>query len=282
MIRAILFLPVVLLCMAAVPATPVAVSAGPRSEPASLGRVPSVSEFEHMLQTNPVAAFEASLARLQRDVRGYTCVLQKQERLGGKLSEVDIIRHAVREEPFATTMHWEQGGGAAKATLYVRGENGGRMKVKSKYFITTNTDPNGVLPRNSSRYSIEDAGIHHGTLRTYRKWKTACDRGDLQVEYQGRKTVPELGGRECYVLQRTIPAGEVDNFRMADREPRSAKDFPNEAFTQVTIYFDCETWLQTGSVIQRADGSLMGAYWFRDVVVNPMFSPTQFTPAVLQ
>jgi len=80
-------------------------------------------------------------------------------------------------------MHWEQGGGSAKATLYIRGENGGRMKVKTKFLLTTDTDPNGMIPKSSSRYSIEDAGIYNGMLRTHRAWKASRDAGTLSVEY---------------------------------------------------------------------------------------------------
>ena len=60
---------------------------------------------------------------------------------------------------------------------------------------------------------------------------------------------------------------------MADPERRDPAQHPLEAFTAITIYLDCETWLQTGSVLTKADGSLMAAYYFRDVKINPAFDP---------
>ena len=282
MVRLLALIPVVLICLAAVPAvSPVVGGAATVAESVGEGRVPSATEFEALVKSDPIAALDASLARYKRDVRGYRCILQKQECLGRKLGKVEVIRHAVREEPFAVYMFWEEGAGSAAATLYVRGENGGRMKVKTTYFLETNTDPNGLIARGSSRYSIEDAGIFHGTLRTLRAWKAARDRGEWQVEYLGRQKLPELG-RECYALKRTCNPPDVDNFRMADLERRDPAQHPLEAFTTITIYLDCETWLQTGSVLTKADGSLMAAYYFRDVKINPAFEADQFTPAVLR
>jgi hypothetical protein len=281
MIRCLALFPVILICLAAVPAVrPVVGSAAAAPESIGEGRIPSDAEFAELVQRDPIAVLDASLARYKRDIRGYHCILQKQECLGRRLGKVEVIRHAVREEPFAVYMFWEQGAGSAAATLYVRGENGGRMRVKTTYFVEANPDPNGPIARSSSRYSIEDAGIYNGTLRTYRAWKAARDQGHWHVEYLGRQTIPELG-RECYVLKRTCNPPDIDNFRMADTERRDPAQHPLEAFTTITIYLDCETWLQTGSVLTKADGSLMGAYYFREVKINPAFEADQFRPAIL-
>lgn len=276
------FAVIVVVCLAAVPGmNPVSVSMAP-PPPLRSREVPSEADFRSLLQSDPIAALEASLARHRRDVRGYFCILQKQETLAGKLGQVEVIRNAVREDPFAVYLKWEQGGGSAAATLYAHGENAGRMRVKTRFLLETNTDPNSVLARGSSRYSIEDAGIANGTLRTIRAWQAARDRGQLQATYLGVQAVPELGGRECHLIQRICHPPEVDNFRMADPETRDPARYAQEAFTSVIVYLDCETWQQVGSVLRKADGSLLAAYWFRDIVLNPAFDPDQFRPAVLK
>ncbi|CAN5212102.1 hypothetical protein BH11PLA2_BH11PLA2_02220 [soil metagenome] len=269
-------------CLAAIPAVrtrPPVTASTTDSVPDS--RVSTSTEFEKLLTTDPVAVLEASLARFQREVRGYSCILQKQESLAGKPGAVEVIIHAVREEPFAVYMFWEQGEGSAKATLYVRGDNGGRMKVKTR-FLVLDTDPNGILPRKSSRYSIEDAGIANGTRRSLRAWRAAREAGTLNVTYLGKQAIPELNGRECHVLKRVCTPAEVDQFRMTDPGIRNPNEFPHEAFSTITIMLDTETWMQIGSVLHRADGSLLGAYYFRDVVVNPAFAADQFTPGILK
>lgn len=277
MTRLLLFVPVAILCLAAVPAVPRVIT--DYASPIPEGRAVAADEFSCLATTDAVAALEASLAWGRREVRGYTCMLHKQETLNGRLGGVEIIRHAVRHEPFAVFMAWVQGG-AAKATLYVRGENGGRMKVRT--FVTLDADPNGFLARSSSRYSIEDAGILNATLRTWRAWKALRDAGRLHVEYLGRQHVPELDNRECYVIRRRCDPLEVDNFRLSETEVRDPAKHPKEAFAAVTIYLDCESRLQIGSKLDRADGTLHAAYYFRDLKLNPAFEAGQFTPAALQ
>lgn len=276
--RLVCLVPVIAVCLAAAPEVGPLASGGTNlPRPVLSKKTLSAAEFEQLLQTDPIAALEASLARFERDTKGYHCTLVKQETLSGKLGGVEVIRHAVREEPFAAYLFWEQGAGSAKATLYRAGD-GGTMHVRTG-LGTLSLNP--AMGKSSARYSIEDAGLFNGTLRTYTAWKTARDEGTLKVEYKGRRMVPELG-RECFVLHRVCDGLAVDNFRMADTTRRDPAKFPKEAFASVTAYFDCETWAQTGSVLKKADGSLFAAYWFKDVKVNPTFSPEQFTPSALK
>lgn len=234
-------------------------------------------EFEALLKTDPIAALEASLTRFERDVRGYSCILQKQETLGGKLGSVEVIRHAVREEPFAAYFSWEQGGGSAKASLYVAGDSG-VMHVKTRLGVIQLAPSMG---KSTSRYSIEDAGIYNASLRTLKAWKACHENGSLTLEYRGRETVPELNNRECHVVHRICNPPEVDNFRRVDPIRRDAASYPREAFGSVTLYFDCETMMQVGSVLWKPDGKLYGSYYFKDVKLNPTFTSGQFTPAFL-
>jgi outer membrane lipoprotein-sorting protein len=49
-----------------------------------------------------------------------------------------------------------------------------------------------------------------------------------------------------------------------------------------TFYFDRETWLQVGSILVDKDDQTIARYFFRDVEVNPDFSPGTFTRAALE
>ena len=48
----------------------------------------------------------------------------------------------------------------------------------------------------------------------------------------------------------------------AARTYRKAED---DGITELTIYVDKETWLQTGSVLKNKEGGLIAEYLFRDV-----------------
>src|SRR5437764_1302308 len=77
------------------------------------------------------------------------------------------------------------------------------------------------------------------------------------------RAVPEAGGAECYVLRRTCDPPEEDGV------------------VTVEIAVDTEHWLQVANVLTAAGGRRVGAYYFRDLVLNPEFPPGQFEKAAL-
>jgi len=286
MVRLLLLLLVIGICLALAPVgrpTVQTVIATPPPVPTILtcDALPSNEQFAMLARTDPIAMMSASLSRYSCEVRGYTCVMQKQERLGGKLGPDEIIRVAFRDDPFAVLMKWERGAGLATATLFARGENNGKMKVRSFIGLNTDTDPTGRMARQSSRFTITDFGIWRGTLRSHRVWSASRDRGELKVAFAGTKKVPACGNRLCHVIVRTCDKPELDNFSLDEPDLRKATDFPLEALGKVTLMYDAETWLQVGTEIQRPDGSPLATYYFRDIVLNPKFDPQQFHPSAL-
>ncbi|MBL8864523.1 MAG: DUF1571 domain-containing protein, partial [Planctomycetia bacterium] len=281
----LLLIPIAIaLCLAAVPLGPPrpprTVTAGPALTECE--KLPTAAQFAGLARTDPLAMLNASMSRYRCEVRGYTCVMHKQERVGGSLGKPEVIDVAFRDDPFAVVMKWKQGAGLANATLYAKGENNGQLLAKSFIGLVTPSDPGGALARRSSRFSITDFGIYRGTLRTYAIWKRAQDNGTLKTEYLGTKPVPELNGRICHWIRRTVDPPEVDNFSLDETEIRSPERYPKDAIGQVTIFVDVETWLHLGSDIRHPDGSLIASYYFRDVVLNPKFDREQFLPGILK
>ena len=244
--------------------------------------LPSPSEFDRLPEANPIAAVDAAIRRYQAEVSGFQATFHKRERIGGQLRDQEVIRVSFRNEPFSVLMKWEQGGGMADATLYVTGENAGQMQVKlAKIGFVKSVDPRSGTPRASARYTIEEFGLVESMKRTRREWTDAKAAGQFQVEYLGRKAIPELGGRECHVIKRTCPTDEIDAY--ASGEPDVVTDKNRaDSFRTVTIYLDCESWFQVGSVLNRADGELVGSYFFRDLKLNPAFEKGTFTAVELK
>ena len=50
----------------------------------------------------------------------------------------------------------------------------------------------------------------------------------------------------------------------------------DEGITELTLFLDQETLLQTGSILRDAKGELIAEYWFSDLVLNPEFTVKQF------
>ncbi|MFO0937236.1 MAG: DUF1571 domain-containing protein [Gemmataceae bacterium] len=246
-------------------------------KPAANSQPFTAARFEELVPRDPVAAMGEALTHYRSTVRGFTATMHKQERIGKTLFPPEVIRMAVREEPFAVSMTWEKGiRNQAAGTLYVAGENGGNMIVWRPDALLAKTlkmSPNETLARSASRYCLAESSLSHGHLRTYLRWKQVQESGKLAVEYRGKHAVAELGGIVCHELVRTCSPEESDSFSIG--EP--ARTTPAEQFTKVTIYLDAETGMQVGAVLNRADGELVGSYLFRGVVLNPSFPEGQFT-----
>ena len=259
--------------------------------------LPTAEEFARLAEKDPVAMFEACLLRYEREgVKGFTATLDKQERVKGTLNEREIVRVVCAGElpeksgehpKIRVRMVWESGfrkviGIKNLGTLYVVGANKNQMQTYTSLGTEMAIDPRSSLSRGASRYSITDGGLYRGMLRTYDAWKKRHAAGELNAKYIGIESHAEVGGRPCYVIRRTCTTPEVDSFALD--EAADAKANPQrDGATEVTAYIDVERWLHVGTVLKRADSSLLGHYYFRDVeLTKSEFSPDPFTMDALK
>jgi hypothetical protein len=223
---------------------------------------------EEMLKTRPTDFLQMCLDRYYKEVQGYSCTLEKKERVAGKLRPREIVEAYFREKPFSVFMEWKKGAGKAKRVLYVEGENDGKMVARPAGLLgVTGTwakavdDPDAKA---SGRYLITQFGIKLGTKRTLDAMLSAKGRNSLHVRYEGIFKVPATGDRPCYKLVRT------------------PYDPPEEqGLNELTVYIDTENWLQVGSILKDTDGNLIAEYFFRDIKIDPTFKPDQFKKSSL-
>jgi len=225
----------------------------------------SSTTTQEPLPTGDVVTFlEKCVQRYeQQEIQGYSVILHKQERIDGKLQPSEDIDCFYRDKPHSVFMHWLRGQRKAESSLYVEGENGGKMLAKpagvAGFFVkVAERDVDGEDARQSGRYTMKEFGLKMAIEKTYRDWKAAKDKGALQVQYLGVRKIREVGDRLCYMLRRTCAEPEEDGV------------------TEVTIYIDKENNLQVGSVLKGEGGKLIGEYMFRDLHLNPQFKPNQF------
>lgn len=200
-----------------------------------------------------------------REVRGYTAVLHKHERIGGQLVPPEVVEVAFREEPHSVRLNWLKGARRAGTVLYVQGENNNKVLVKpagllGSMFGIVERGPDSDDARQSGRYPLPEFGIRRGMERILATWVAAQKRQALHVEYLETRPIADLGDRTCHVLRRT-------------GYERPARD----GIAELTLYVDSETWLQTGTVLRDDKGELIASYFFRNVQLNPTFSAGQFT-----
>jgi hypothetical protein len=269
--------------LSAAPSTP-GLDARPPERPAPVivdrgQRLSDAEEMSRLAHERPLEFLRECLLRYKRNVRGYTLTMSKQERIGGALEkQAELMEVASREEPFSVFLKWDKGAKRAECVLYVEGENddkilarpaplwaiaaraAGRAGRDGLVFEDVNSDD----ARQAGRFTIREFGMYHGLARLLADWEAADKKGALHVEHLGEQEPEEAGGRRCHVLRRT-------RFLKPERD----------GVTEQTVYIDAETWLQVGSVANGAAG-LIGAYFYRDVKVNPEFPPDQFTRAALK
>ncbi len=287
LLRAVILLILFTICLVSVPSTPPVDRRSAKQVELPSDATPTAQlhlttvQFAKLMQADPLAALDTSIATYERDIQTLRGVFQKQERIRGKLNPMEVIRFSLREEPFAVAMFWEQGAGTAAATIFARGENEGSMLVWVRKLFVQSVNPRGVIPRGSARYSIEGFGLKQSTERTLKAWREQHQLGRLQVEYLGEKTVPETGNRRCFVMKRYCSTPEIDAYAAGESDAVTEAN-EADAFSTVTVYIDCETRLQLGTELHRADGELAGAYWFRDLEPNPQFTAETFTRAAFK
>lgn len=224
---------------------------------------PSGGAMERLLAADPVAFFERCLDRYDREVSCYRATLIKQERIKGRLGAEEEIEVHFRERPFSVLMEWKRGHKLARKTMYVDGAHENQIVVQLAGWralvgqVTVPVDDEDA--KATSRYPINEFGMAVGTRRALAAWRQARERGDLRAALQGTSQVPELGGRECWVVHSTHAPG---------RDPEGVVD--------TTYFIDTETWLQTGTVLRDDKGQLVGRYHFRAVEINPAFDDKTF------
>jgi hypothetical protein len=227
--------------------------------------------LEEVRHKSPLTFLEMCLDRQRREVHSYKLRFIKKERINGKLfppakDKYEIIDVAFREEPFSVFFKWVANGKLASKVLYVEGENNDKMLGRP--FIpllpVMTEDVDGPKAKNSGRYTIAEFGLFKATERGVASMKSAQARGTLHVRYEGKVTLAEVGDRPCYKFVRT-PYEPVEE----------------DALNELTLYFDCQTWLQIGSILRDPQGQLLAEYFFRDIEINPTFDAKQFTRAAL-
>jgi hypothetical protein len=284
------------------------------------GKLSTGDEFDRSARENPVRMLFEALTRYQREVRGGAhFTIEKQERVEGKprhpeVPPVEVIDAWVRGDvpdpatnktAIEVVMKWKVGarkplgiGAEIRGTLFSErpAAEGGldgmavTWRPDAGRFtggpLSSPVPPNVLIARQQSRYCMRDAGLYRSMLRTYEAWKARQDAGEFEFEYLGKKPIEKLGGAECHVVKRVCRRLEMDAFEFGGTAPVDPKVVAAEGFTEVTLYVDAARWLQLGSELYRTepDGSrvLVGAYYFRDVELNPTVPPDTFTIAGLK
>lgn len=166
-----------------------------------------------------------------KNVRDYTCLCIKRERVNGVLPGADtVMEMKVRAQPFSVYLRWIQPRSeAGQEVCYVAGRNNGMMRVHPKGVLGTfagfiSLDPNDPRARQTSKRSITEAGIGNTIDRFARAWE---EERRLNLTTQVRVAEYEYNRRRCIRVETIHPDNGNGHF----------------LYYRDVVYFDKETHL---------------------------------------
>ncbi len=152
-----------------------------------------------------LAAIEGCQLRY-REVRDYTCLFNKRERINGKLSPVHIMMMKVRTNPNSVYFKFHQPA-AGREAIYISGRNDGKVlahDVGLGRLIagTLSLDPKGGRAMEDCRHPISEAGIGPLLETLEARWSSELDPSESVVNFRYDQNV---GDRRCTMIETTHP-----------------------------------------------------------------------------
>ena len=151
------------------------------------------------------------------DVKDYSCVLIKRERIDGKLSPNHVISMKVRNEPFSVYMKWgEPSDLAGQEVAYMAAKHGSKMRVHLTgalglvgWMSIDQKDPRAAK---SSRHTIAEAGLGNIIERYTKGWEAERPLGLTSAKLASY----EYNKRPCVRVETTHrpdTAGQFEYYR---------------------------------------------------------------------
>ncbi len=216
------------------------------------------------------------LDQLDSQIRDYTCILVKRERIDGALTGYQYLFLKVRPEqrrdgqvvtPFSVYIRYLQPQQlAGREVIYVEGRNKGKMIVRRGgerfAYVTTSLDPRSDLAMQESHYPITEVGIRNMIIRLLEVAREDLQHGECEVSI---RPSAKIDGRSCTYIEVKHPERR-DYFRYC-----VAQIFIDDEL-QLPIRYASYDW-------PRHEGGqpmLIEEYTFRDIQLNVGLTDADF------
>jgi hypothetical protein len=221
---------------------------------------------EHPLEPALRMAHTA-VANIRGNIKDYSAVMVKRERVGGKLNEQEFMYIKIRHEPFSVYMYFlgpERIRG--QEAVFVEGKNNGNLLGHGvgirKIAGTVPLQPTGALAMAGQRYPITEIGFLNLTERLIEV--AAADRnfGECEVKFfSGAK----INKRPATCIQVVHPVPRK-NFRF-----HKALVFVDDELN-IPVRYEAYDWPAT----QGGPPQLLEEYTYTDIKLNNGFTDADF------
>ena len=218
------------------------------------------------------------LEHIRENVRDYSAIMVKRERVNGKLLDAEYLQLKVRSErvgdngrkiPFSVYMKFiKPRANAGREVIWIKGQNKNQICVhEGSGFVSLkrfNLDPESWLAMKGQRYPIYEAGMENLVVKLIEKAERDRAAGFCEVDYRDGVKV---NGRECTVIEVTHPE------ECAPYDFHIAKVYIDKEL-KMPIRYQAHIWPKPGSTKPQ----LLEEYTYLNVKVNQGFTDIDFSP----
>lgn len=226
-----------------------------------------VSTAPHALDPAINFAHEA-LGKVRANVKDYTAMLVKRERIGDDLGEHEFMFAKVRNRqvqndkivvPFSVYLVFlKPAATKGREVLYVENQNEGKLFAHEggmkRMLGTHKMEPTSWLAMKGQRYPLTDIGIENLLIKLIERGERDKRNGDCQVTFNpGAK----VSGRECTVIQvvHPQPAPHYDFFK--------AQIFVDTEWN-IPVRYAAYGWPKAGN----GESEVLEEYTYQDLKIN--------------
>jgi hypothetical protein len=195
-----------------------------------------------------------------QNVRDYTCLFIKKERLRGQLQPDNLIDMKVRSQPFSVSLRWLGPRNLeGQEACYVAGRNNGMMRVHSTGLASVagfvSIDPRDPRAMQNSRHAITEAGIGNLINRLTKAWNKERQLNKTEV----RIAEYSYNQRPCTRVEMIHPDGRSGQYETY----RTVVYF--DKASHLPIRLEMYDWLRAGGA---PDGDLLESYSYVNLRTN--------------
>ena len=166
-----------------------------------------LAKIESMAKSDHVALLQFCMDHYRDTYHDYTCLFQKQERMGGILGQVQEIDVKFMESPFSVSMHWiKNQPSMADRVLYVEGKWNNQMVVRPSGLLAfvgpQFRPPSGPEAMKVTLKPVNAFGFERSLRSLIDVYSLAQKNGDLRQEFGG---YAKVDGRNALVMVRYLP-----------------------------------------------------------------------------
>ena len=219
------------------------------------------SQSEASDEVHPTVKAKQAIAACKANyvnIRDYTCLFIKRERIGGILTSQQEMLMKARAEPLSFYMKFRRPHKGREA-IFVTGRNNGKVKahdvgIGKVIAGTMDLDPKGSMAMESSLHPITEAGIGHLIDTVAHHWSAELKPGESVIHFRENL---RIGKSLCTMIESTHPLKH-----------------PNYRFYRVRLYIDRENGLPIRfeaydwPARPGVEGELLEEYTYLDLKTN--------------